>query len=120
MVQDSPNSRILSNGAQIPTAELPVARADSQALWIQQPLRFEDTQSEIICPGVSPSIVHSQSIAVGRRKCDDEGDMKKAKEIVVNAAPGEDLLRFVGSQRFSTILCDPPWQFQNRTGKIAP
>jgi hypothetical protein len=46
--------------------------------------------------------------------------MKKAKEIVVNAAPGEDLLRFVGSQRFSTILCDPPWQFQNRTGKIAP
>jgi N6-adenosine-specific RNA methylase IME4 len=46
--------------------------------------------------------------------------MKKAKEIVVNAAPGEDLLRFVGSQRFGTILCDPPWQFQNRTGKIAP
>ncbi|MBU2580819.1 MAG: hypothetical protein KJ622_03750 [Alphaproteobacteria bacterium] len=23
-------------------------------------------------------------------------------------------------QRFSTILADPPWQFQNRTGKMAP
>lgn len=24
------------------------------------------------------------------------------------------------SQRFSTILADPPWQFVNRTGKVAP
>lgn len=22
--------------------------------------------------------------------------------------------------KFSTILADPPWQFQNRTGKVAP
>lgn len=34
-------------------------------------------------------------------------------------APSEDLLsKFAGN--FSTILADPPWQFQNRTGKIAP
>lgn len=31
-----------------------------------------------------------------------------------------DLLRRVGSRRFSTVLADPPWQFQNRTGKMAP
>jgi N6-adenosine-specific RNA methylase IME4 len=31
-----------------------------------------------------------------------------------------DLLAFVGGRRFGTILVDPPWQFQNRTGKIAP
>lgn len=31
-----------------------------------------------------------------------------------------DLLTFAGSERFSTILADPPWQFQNRTGKMAP
>ena len=31
-----------------------------------------------------------------------------------------DLLKFVGSSRFSTVLADPPWQFANRTGKIAP
>jgi len=27
---------------------------------------------------------------------------------------------FAGGQRFSTILADPPWQFTNRTGKMAP
>ncbi|NCD34018.1 MAG: S-adenosylmethionine-binding protein [Spartobacteria bacterium] len=32
----------------------------------------------------------------------------------------EDLLRFAGNRRFATILADPPWQFQNRTGKMAP
>lgn len=32
----------------------------------------------------------------------------------------EELLKRVGSRRFSTILADPPWQFQNRTGKVAP
>lgn len=32
----------------------------------------------------------------------------------------EDLLKRVGTRRFSTILADPPWQFQNRTGKVAP
>ncbi len=31
-----------------------------------------------------------------------------------------DLLAHVGGRRFSTILADPPWQFQNRTGKVAP
>ena len=32
----------------------------------------------------------------------------------------DDLLKFVGKRKFSTILADPPWQFQNRTGKMAP
>jgi N6-adenosine-specific RNA methylase IME4 len=31
-----------------------------------------------------------------------------------------DLVSFVGNRRFSTVLADPPWQFVNRTGKIAP
>lgn len=31
-----------------------------------------------------------------------------------------DLLRFAGRRKFATILADPPWQFQNRTGKVAP
>ncbi|MFQ5590502.1 MAG: MT-A70 family methyltransferase [Phycisphaerae bacterium] len=29
-------------------------------------------------------------------------------------------LRFKVSGQFATILADPPWQFQNRTGKMAP
>src|SRR5688572_19921789 len=32
----------------------------------------------------------------------------------------DDLLGFVGKKRFSTILADPPWQFMNKTGKVAP
>lgn len=31
-----------------------------------------------------------------------------------------DLSAFVAGTRFSTILADPPWQFTNKTGKIAP
>lgn len=38
---------------------------------------------------------------------------------VAEPNPSEDLLARV-SGTFSTILADPPWQFQNRTGKVAP
>lgn len=31
-----------------------------------------------------------------------------------------DFLSHVGDRKFRTILADPPWQFQNRTGKMAP
>lgn len=31
-----------------------------------------------------------------------------------------DFLARVGEQKFRTVLADPPWQFQNRTGKMAP
>lgn len=32
----------------------------------------------------------------------------------------ENLLSFCGDKRYSTIYADPPWRFQNRTGKVAP
>jgi N6-adenosine-specific RNA methylase IME4 len=32
----------------------------------------------------------------------------------------DDLLEEVGKRKFATVLADPPWQFQNRTGKMAP
>jgi N6-adenosine-specific RNA methylase IME4 len=35
-------------------------------------------------------------------------------------AAGIDLLGVVGDRRFSTVLADPPWQFTNKTGKVAP
>ena len=34
--------------------------------------------------------------------------------------PASDLIRFVGNRRYGTILADPPWQFVNKTGKVAP
>jgi len=35
-------------------------------------------------------------------------------------APFESLKNLGGGEKFGTILADPPWQFQNRTGKVAP
>ncbi len=32
----------------------------------------------------------------------------------------EDFRSFLDGRKFGTILADPPWQFQNRTGKVAP
>ncbi|MCL4481504.1 MAG: MT-A70 family methyltransferase [Bacteroidetes bacterium] len=37
-----------------------------------------------------------------------------------NISANEDFLDFLKDRKFSTILADPPWQFQNRTGKMAP
>jgi N6-adenosine-specific RNA methylase IME4 len=37
-----------------------------------------------------------------------------------SATAAADLLDSVKGQQFRTILADPPWQFVNRTGKIAP
>lgn len=38
--------------------------------------------------------------------------------MTVNAC--DNLLQEVGNRKFATVLADPPWQFQNRTGKMAP
>lgn len=35
-------------------------------------------------------------------------------------SPGDDLLERVGGRKFATVLADPPWRFQNQTGKMAP
>jgi N6-adenosine-specific RNA methylase IME4 len=35
-------------------------------------------------------------------------------------ATQDDLMNLVGGQKFHTIMADPPWRFQNRSGKIAP
>jgi len=44
---------------------------------------------------------------------------KKVKgEIIMSAS--DDLLRATNGNKFATVLADPPWQFQNRTGKMAP
>ena len=32
----------------------------------------------------------------------------------------KDLMEFASGKKYKTIYADPPWQFQNRTGKVAP
>lgn len=52
----------------------------------------------------------------------DESEMLAKNELVLPEGPAvvEDLLGFAQSRTFKTILADPPWQFVNRTGKMAP
>ena len=38
----------------------------------------------------------------------------------MNESVNQDLLAYCGDEKFVTIYADPPWQFSNRTGKIAP
>ena len=35
-------------------------------------------------------------------------------------SPAQDFIECVPRKSYGTILADPPWQFQNRTGKVAP
>jgi N6-adenosine-specific RNA methylase IME4 len=42
------------------------------------------------------------------------------KSTAKHADPSAALLAFAGSNRFATLLADPPWRFINRTGKMAP
>ncbi len=44
----------------------------------------------------------------------------KNKETPCAQSAADNFRHFVKSRRFGTILADPPWQFQNRTGKVAP
>lgn len=38
----------------------------------------------------------------------------------ISQETNENLLEFCNGQKFATIYADPPWRFQNRTGKVAP
>lgn len=46
--------------------------------------------------------------------------MQRTLAFSADDSAAADLLRRFGDRRFKTILADPPWQFQNRTGKVAP
>lgn len=45
--------------------------------------------------------------------------MKTTKDITI-ASTIANFLEFTKGKKFKTIYADPPWQFQNRTGKVAP
>lgn len=38
----------------------------------------------------------------------------------IESTPAQSLLQVVRGRTYGTILADPPWQFANRTGKMAP
>lgn len=38
----------------------------------------------------------------------------------IQISPAREFAAFAAGRKFKTVLADPPWQFQNRTGKVAP
>lgn len=38
----------------------------------------------------------------------------------ISLETNKNLLQFCDGKKFATIYADPPWRFQNRTGKVAP
>lgn len=42
------------------------------------------------------------------------------RSLEMNDLASQSLLSFARGRRFETVLADPPWRFQNRTGKVAP
>lgn len=48
--------------------------------------------------------------------------MRKIAELLSpqTPTPAKDFLEYIQKTGYGTILADPPWQFQNRTGKVAP
>ncbi len=49
--------------------------------------------------------------------------IKNTASLARSSSPDEaanDFTRSLGNKQFKTILAGPPWQFQNRTGKMAP
>lgn len=46
--------------------------------------------------------------------------MKRSNRSFVNDVANQSLLSFSRGRQFETVLADPPWRFQNRTGKVAP
>ncbi len=45
---------------------------------------------------------------------------QKIVPIRTAAIATQDFQHAIAGKRFHTVLADPPWQFQNRTGKVAP
>ena len=48
------------------------------------------------------------------------GRTESSLAATVDPDPAGELLAFVKERNFACILADPPWQFINRTGKMAP
>jgi len=64
--------------------------------------------------------LNGRPIPTGKKILNGRSTSQVAIECQPLGASGEDLLNFADGRKFGTILADPPWQFQNRTGKVAP
>lgn len=57
---------------------------------------------------------------MSKTKSQPKQPTRSSPQLNLEKTLASELLAFTKGRRFSTILADPPWQFQNRTGKVAP
>lgn len=50
----------------------------------------------------------------------DDAPSQPERGVAEEISPAAELLAHCNGTLFRTVLADPPWQFENRTGKIAP
>ena len=58
--------------------------------------------------GPSPACVQRHGL--------DAISILKDRKVMYSACP--DFLQWAADRKFGAILADPPWQFQNKTGKV--
>lgn len=75
------------------------------------------TPASTVLAGISPTLKASLE---RRTKTYMLTSHTESVVLETNMKVADDLLRFTRARRYGTILADPPWQFQNKTGKIAP
>src|SRR5262245_2969707 len=78
-------------------------------------------------PGAGCALSGGRLVSRGRREiamqakpCRPGGLIIKGTTEMMTTTPAEDFERWCAGRRFSTVLADPPWKFQNSTGKVAP
>lgn len=75
----------------------------------------EASQYRPCLDAVVPDAFHEDGHFVSERS---EGTLMPGDAVVQSLA--DELRAFAANRSFGTILADPPWQFTNRTGKVAP
>ena len=62
----------------------------------------------------------TEEFKLTHQKIQKSAIMQKGLTLKEKHQISESLLNSANGKEYSTILADPPWQFQNRTGKVAP
>jgi len=76
--------------------------------------------AEILATRPLPALPGSAGVPPALSFLDASEDAGETPALPGRPGRGGDLVSFAAGRRFATILADPPWQFANKTGKVAP
>src|SRR5580658_105141 len=96
-----------------PSARPPTWRNYTRGIAVERQHRL----SEPARPSVPKA---KDDVRVSPRRDHPRHDNASGPTASALGSAGRDLLGFAQGRHFATILADPPWQFTNKTGKVAP